>query len=120
MEASPSSFRGMETMSPTARSLAECRGRGWYAQVVEKWNPYAKIRQDLFGVIDIVAITPEGIMGIQATSAGNHSSRVKKILEEVMARAWLDAGAKLQVWSWGKRGARGERKKWTLRAEAVL
>lgn len=44
--------------SPTQRTLAECRKRGYTAQVVEKWNPHARIRQDLFGVIDIVAITP--------------------------------------------------------------
>jgi hypothetical protein len=44
--------------SPTQRSLAECRKRGYTAQVVEKWNSHAKVRVDLFGVIDIVAITP--------------------------------------------------------------
>ncbi len=44
--------------SPTSRSLAECRKRGWTAQVVEHWNPHAHIRQDLFGVIDIVALIP--------------------------------------------------------------
>ena len=45
-------------MTPTQRTLAECRRRGWTAAVVEKWNPHARIRQDLFGCIDILAVTP--------------------------------------------------------------
>jgi hypothetical protein len=53
-------------MSPTQRTLAECRKRGWVCQVVEKWNPHARIRQDLFGCIDIVALVPgtEAIGGL--------------------------------------------------------
>ena len=35
--------------SPTQRSLQHCRKNGWIAGVVEKWNQYARIRQDLFG-----------------------------------------------------------------------
>ena len=29
--------------------------RGFIAQIVERWNPFARVRQDLFQVIDIVA-----------------------------------------------------------------
>jgi hypothetical protein len=108
--------------SPTKRSLAECRKRGWTAQVVERWNSHAFKRIDLFGCIDIVAITPEGIVGIQAASdnaGGGHSDHVKKILAEPRAKAWLAAGARLEVWSWGKRGAASERKLWRLRVEAI-
>jgi hypothetical protein len=36
-------------MSPTARSLQHLKSLGAYARVVEKWNAFAKIRQDLFG-----------------------------------------------------------------------
>lgn len=106
-------------MSPTARALAECRKRGWKAQVVERWNQYAKVRQDLFGVIDIVALTPTGILGIQATSGSNHASRVTKIAEEPNAEAWKRAGGQLVVWSFTQKGAAGERKLWTLREEIV-
>lgn len=45
-------------MTPTARSLAECRKRGWHAQVVEQTIPRTFIKRDLFGVIDIIAVTP--------------------------------------------------------------
>lgn len=109
-------------MTPTARSLAECRKRGWDAQVVERYNQYARRRIDLFGVIDIVAITPTGILGIQATSnnGGTHAARVHKALAEPRLVRWLRAGAHFEVWSWAKQGARGERKLWTLRAEEAV
>jgi hypothetical protein len=109
--------------SPTQRTLAECKKRGWTAQVVERFNTFTKRRIDLFGVIDIIAITPEGIMAIQATSGqtgGNHSTRMAKIKAEPRAKQWIDAGGKFEVWSWAKRGAAGKRKLWTLRVEAVV
>lgn len=111
-----------KTTSPTARSLAECRKRGWTAQVVEKWNMHAKVLQDLFGCIDIVAITPDGILGIQATSdntGGNAYRRVEKILAEPRAKKWIEAGGKLHVWSWAKRGGLGKRKLWELRTQVI-
>lgn len=105
--------------SPTQRSLAECRKRGWIAQVVERFNVYSKKKIDLFGVIDIVVITPTGILGIQATGGGNHSHRVVKALAEPRLQSWLAAGGLFEVWSWDKRGERGKRKLWTLRTERL-
>jgi len=37
--------------SPTQRTLKKLRDEVYLAQVVEKWNAFAKIRQDLFGII---------------------------------------------------------------------
>ena len=105
--------------SPTARTLDECRARGWPAQVVERYNRFARRRIDLFGVIDLVAITPAGILGIQATSGSNHASRRSKIADEPRAKAWLEAGGLLAVWTYAKRGAHGKRKLWTLREEPI-
>jgi hypothetical protein len=105
--------------SPTQRTLAECKKRGWVAAIVEKWNPHARIRQDLFGVIDILAITPSGILGIQACAGSSHSARAEKCRAEPRVSAWLGAGASLAVWSWSKRGARGKRKLWALREESI-
>lgn len=115
--------------SPTARTLAECRKRGWIAQNVEQFVrfPPPGHRLDLFGVIDIVAIAPAGAVapssncntiGIQATaSAAHHAHRRDKILAEPRAKAWVEAGNGLELWSWSKRGDRGARKLWTLRVE---
>lgn len=121
--------------SPNARTLAECRKRGWIAQTVERpWNPHTKVTLDLFGVIDIVAIEPPNdeilggprIIGIQACSGGrsgadgrgsDHAARRAKILAEPRAKQWVEAGGRLELWSWSKRGAAGSRKLWTLRVE---
>lgn len=105
--------------TPTSRSLAECRKRGWTAQVVERWNPYAKVRIDLFGFLDIVALTPEGILGIQATSNDNVAARVAKIREAPTFPAWVAAGGQTAVWGWAKKGPRGSRKQWALREVEV-
>ncbi len=105
--------------SPTARTLAECKRRGYHVQVVERFCVYSKRRIDLFGCIDLVAITPEGIMGIQATSGTNHSARREKANEEPRIAAWIAAGGLFEIWSFAKRGDRDKRKLWALRAERI-
>ena len=49
-------------MSPTQRSLAHLKALGYQARVVEKWNPFAKVRQDLFGG-DVLALKPGSPVG---------------------------------------------------------
>lgn len=62
-------------MSPTQRSLAHLKALGYHAKVVEKWNPFAKIRQDLFGA-DVLALKPgEPVLVVQATPGSNHAAR---------------------------------------------
>lgn len=103
--------------TPTSRTLERCKELGYYAEVVERWVPFSKTRKDLFGFIDIVAITPAGILGIQATSSSNVSARRKKILnlDEPILEAWNQAGGYVEVWGWGKRKKRGaDGKFWQL------
>lgn len=105
--------------SPTARSLALLRDLGYRAKVVERWNPYAKIRQDLFGV-DILALKPgEPVLVVQATTGANHAARRTKLEEEGFTALWEGAGVTIEVWSWSKQGLRGSRKVWTVRREAL-
>ena len=106
-------------VSPTARSLAYLRKSGALAGVVGKWNPHAKRRLDLFGYIDIVAIWgghPGWTLGVQTTTAENISHRLTKLREECepSIRRWMEAGNRLVIHGWGKRGPRGKRKTWTL------
>lgn len=100
--------------SPTQRTLKMLRDRGYFAQVVEKWNMFAKVRQDLFGFIDIVAICEgeRGVLGVQATSSSNISAREAKCRESKEMQTWLRAGNRLWIVGWGKRGPRGKRKTW--------
>ena len=104
--------------SPTQRTLAHCARLGWPAQVVERWIAPARRRVDLWGFGDVIAM--DGLPGsclIQCTTTGNAPSRVTKIKTECKALAvtWLEAGNRIQVWGWAKRGKAGARKLWTLK-----
>lgn len=103
-------------MSPTQRSLAFWRDLGATVQVVEKWNPHAKKRQDLFGCIDILVLHNGQIIGVQACADASRAARVAKSIAEPRLVTWLRAGALFFVESWGKHGPRGKRKVWTRHA----
>ena len=111
----------MSKPGPGQRTLQECRRLGWRAQMVEKWVPQAGRRIDLFGFGDVLAVHPEGILLIQATTQANAASRVTKITQECAQAAldWIEAGGEIEVWGWAKRGPAGRRKLWTVRRQAV-
>lgn len=103
-------------MTPTARSLKELRDDGWMAAVVERWNKFAKVRQDLFGFIDILAVKGDKTLAVQATSGTNVSARIKKICENQGASFWLESPNRfIEVHGWRKVGPRGKRKLWECR-----
>jgi hypothetical protein len=116
-------------VSPTARSLKKLRKEGWTASVVEKWIPQVKRRRDCFG-FDVLACKArhsaiwapqhpdEGMLGVQATSAANHSSRKAKLLKNAEAANWVAAGGRLEVWSWRK-SSRAQRPQWICRTEEL-
>lgn len=87
-------------MSPTERTLAALRKLGFTAQVVERWNPHAKVRQDLFGCIDIVAVNEHGILGVQACVAASLAARCTKSEAEPRLLTWLQGGGRFEVWAW--------------------
>jgi hypothetical protein len=89
--------------SPTQRSLALMRERGFHAEVVERWIPGANIRRDLFGFIDILCISDSGdVVGVQSTSDSNVAARVAKIAESPLVGRVRAAGIKLLVQGWRK------------------
>lgn len=96
--------------SPTQRTLEHLRAAGYpLVQVVEKWNPYARVRQDLFGIIDVVAVGDD-IVGVQATSASNVSARIEKITNSAALPILRKVGIRVLVHGWRKRKGR-----WVLR-----
>jgi hypothetical protein len=97
--------------SPTQRSLADLRKRYPLVAVVEKWNPHARIRQDLFGIIDIVCVGPDGTCGVQSTSGSNVSARIRKMMESPALPLLRDAGWRILVQGWTK----GKTGRYTLR-----
>jgi hypothetical protein len=88
--------------SPTQRSLKLLRERGLRAEVTERWNQWAKVRQDLFGIIDIVAIGDKQTFGVQTTSYSNMSARVKKIQDSDAYPLLKEAGWNIIVHGWKK------------------
>lgn len=98
--------------SPTRNSLKYLTWLGFTTQVVEHYvqrpgRPFG-FRRDLFGCIDIVALIPgtPGVLGVQTTSYGGRSARVKKILELPVPKLWLACGNRLEVQAWKKVGSR--------------
>lgn len=72
--------------------------------MVERFNPYVGkfgIRQDLFGFIDIIAIKPIGICGIQSCGQAfkAHDDKIRKAEE---ALEWLKAGGSIELYGWRK------------------
>src|SRR5689334_12750215 len=89
-------------MSPTQRSLAFLRGRGYMVAIVEKWNPHAKIRQDMWGLLDLVAIRKGETLGVQTTTLSNVAARVGKISDSEAAPLIRAAGWRIEVHGWRK------------------
>lgn len=107
-------------MSPTQRSLAKLRADGWLCAVVERWNPYARVRQDLFGFIDLLAVRGGLTLAVQTTTGSNVAERVRKILGLEAAEIWLQSASRsIVVHGWSKRGGRGKRKTWSCRVETI-
>jgi hypothetical protein len=100
--------------SPTQLSLAYLKKKGYTTCVAERWNPFACRRVDLFGFVDIVALTPLGILGVQTTSAGHISDRAKKIQENEYFPKWKEAGGQVVIHGWKKKGSRWEVKEKVL------
>jgi len=116
----------MAKTSPTQRTVAECKRRGWLVQNVEQTIriPGGRtFKRDLFGGIDLVAIDDAGerplLIGIQTTSGAHHADRRAKLLALEPLKRWVMTGAELHVWTWAKQGPRGKRKTWTLRIEPI-
>lgn len=86
-------------MSPTARAKEYAKKKGWPVAVTERWNAFAKIRQDLFGIIDLIALADNQLIGVQATSRSNHKARVSKVHESEFLKPWLNTGAIVEIWS---------------------
>jgi hypothetical protein len=94
-------------MSPTQRTLAYLRSLGYTATVTERWNSFAKIRQDLFGIVDVLALKPGETLAVQCCEASSISKRVAKIADHDSTPRIREAGWRLEVHGWtkGKRGA---------------
>ena len=95
-------------MSPTQRTLKALKDKGCKAAVVERWLRYAGSfgkRQDLFGIIDVLSISPTETLGIQCC-AGSLAEHYRKLTEEKNQESynWLTGCChrRLEIWAWRK------------------
>ena len=95
-------YLSRQVSSPTVRSLAKLRKDGYVAEIVEKFNSFTKTRKDLWGIIDILAIRRDEVLGVQTTSWANVSARVKKITDSEHIGAIREAGIRVVVHGWKK------------------
>ena len=102
----------MAGVSPTQNTLKHYRSLGYKARVTEHWNPFAKVRQDLFGFIDVVAVGNGNIIGVQATSWSNHAARKSKIMSIEEPITWCQSRGLVHLISWKK-----VKNRWTPRLE---
>ena len=98
----------MAKISPTQLSLAMLREDGWFPWITEHWNSYARIRQDLWGFVDIIALKPGQILGVQTTTASNMSARVNKIADHDNVGKVRESGVIIHVHAWYQ----DDKKKW--------
>lgn len=67
-------------VSATQLSLKKLRAEGYLCAIVEHFNPWVKIRQDMFGFVDIVAVKENESLYIQTTTADHMEARIRKIM----------------------------------------
>jgi hypothetical protein len=93
----------MSGISPTQRTLKALREKEYRVGVVERFVGPLNIRVDLFHIIDLIAIRPGEIVGIQSCGQA-FSEHHRKITEEHpdAARDWILAGGMLELWGWRK------------------
>lgn len=95
-------------ISNTSRTLEYIRSRGWIADIVERFNPYAGKfgkRKDMFGFADIVALGENSIIAIQSCgqSFAEHDRKIRECPETVPnAIKWLESGGRLMLIGWRK------------------
>ena len=88
--------------TPTQRSLKHMREQGYLCEVTERWNPFAKIRQDLFNFVDILCIKDGKTVAVQTTSYSSMSDRIKKIQGLDSYPIVKSAGWEIVVHGWKK------------------
>lgn len=96
------------SLSPTQRTIRALKDQGRTCAIVEKFNSFVGphgIRQDMFGIIDIIALDPErGVIGVQACGQA-FSEHFKKLTIEKAQESteWLETpGTVLELWGWRK------------------
>jgi len=105
--------------SPTQLTLRDMRVRGYYAEVVERFNSFTKTRNDFCGFIDVLCLGAGEVVGVQTTSYSNMSARIKKIKEHENLAVVLGSGIRVLIQGWRKVGNRWQVREVEICAEPI-
>lgn len=112
----------MAKTSRVQRALAQLRKSGYVPVVVEHWNSFAGIRQDLLGIIDILAFDPclQIVVGVQVCGISDNAAHWRKLTEDCKAESslWLNCAGPLEIHAWRKI-KRGNRRVWAPKITPV-
>lgn len=101
--------------------MERLREEGWTVEKTERWNPFAHVRQDLFGIADAMAVKAyQSPLFIQATHDRTGKGEGEKFHREKLEanprfQVVKLAGIRVEIHAWKKVGERGKRKTWQLR-----
>ena len=88
--------------SPLQRSKKLMEEQGATVAIVERWNPFAKIRQDLFGIIDLLGVCHGYTRAVQVTTLGHMKDHREKMLASPNLKKIKDAGWVVELHGWRK------------------
>ncbi len=102
------------------KSLKLLEQEGYAAQSVESYNYYSGQKKDLFNFIDILAVRPGEVLGLQVCAYASISARRKKALAAKHFKAWLSSGARFVIHGWKRITTPGGATRWECVTEEVV
>jgi len=110
----PPKRKRRKKLGPSAlqRSMDILRQEGYTVDKAEHWNAFARIRKDLFGFIDVMAVGHCEIVAVQVTK-GMLPGHIEKLCKLKTAVKWLEVGGKIVIHHWREIGPKGK-KYWDL------
>jgi len=88
--------------SPLQRSKAQLEAEGWLVAIVEHWNSFARVRQDLWGWADLLCLKGDQVIAVQVCCRGDVAKRARKIGESSTIDRVRQAGIGVRVHGWGR------------------
>ena len=90
----------------TPLTLKLLREEGYTVAVVEHWNSFVRIRQDLFGFIDVLALGNDETIAVQCCRRSDMATRRNKIADHENVGAVRKAGWRIEIHGWDKHNGR--------------
>jgi hypothetical protein len=105
----------MARVNLTVKSRDRLKAEGFaLVETVERWCSFARVKHDLFTIIDVLAVGAGETLAVQVTSRDNMSSRRKKIYESPAFPELVRAGWRIELHGWSK-----EKNRWQVKVEVL-